>query len=190
MQARVALMFEHREALEHELAVKLTAHRLVVIALAHSRALSAADLASGVQALEPSPLFEQVRRLRHQDAAYRYLCQLEKIGLMRRAMRGETRVFRLRRGLRTRIGAILGQATTKPLGRRRTNPLRKARAITITLWPDEFQRLESLRASVSRDLPADVTRSDLLRVGLDLLAPMTPDHVLRHLVKLRKARDS
>jgi hypothetical protein len=58
--------------------------------------------------------------------------------------------------------------------------------VTVTLWPEEYRKLEELRHEISRDLPVALPRSDLARLGIALLADMRPEDVLAELVKRRR----
>ena len=74
----------------------------------------------------------------------------------------------------------------RPVGRPRKDPNAKAVPVTVTLWPDEYRRLEQLRHEISIDLPVAIPRSDLARLGISLLVEMKPDQVLAELVKQRR----
>ena len=74
----------------------------------------------------------------------------------------------------------------RPVGRPRKDPNAKAVPVTVTLWPEEYRRLEQLRHEISLDLPVELPRSDLARLGISLLVEMKPDQVLAELVKRRR----
>ncbi len=75
---------------------------------------------------------------------------------------------------------------SRTVGRPRKAPGAKAKGVTVTLWPHEFEALEDLRARVNDGLPAAVPRSDLARLAFSLLLEMSPQDVRAALSKLRK----
>ncbi len=76
-------------------------------------------------------------------------------------------------------------SSTARIGRPRKAAGAKARGVTVTLWPDEFEALEALRAAVSEGLPVNVPRSDLARLAFSLLLEMSPDQVRKVLAERR-----
>lgn len=74
----------------------------------------------------------------------------------------------------------------KPMGRPKKAPGTKAKGITVTLWPDELEALDSLQEEINAGLPAPVPRSDLARLAFALLLKKTPEQVIKALADQRR----
>lgn len=69
------------------------------------------------------------------------------------------------------------------MGRPPKAPSEKAVGLSVTLWPDELEALEQLRTDVNAGLPADVSRSEMVRLAFKLLLAMSPSAVRTALAK-------
>lgn len=81
---------------------------------------------------------------------------------------------------------VVQQPAPRPVGRPRKDPKTKAQQVSVTLWPNELEAFEALRAAVNADLPAEVSRSDFARLAFKLLLALDPAGIRKRLVGLRK----
>jgi len=71
------------------------------------------------------------------------------------------------------------------VGRPPKLPETKAKGVTVTLWPHEYDSLERLLTRVNQGLPAAVSRSDLARLAFALLFRLDPLDIRQELAKSR-----
>lgn len=82
--------------------------------------------------------------------------------------------------------AKMTEIPRRSVGRPRKKPDMKAVPVTVTLWPEEYRALEALRQDLSQNMPVELPRSDLARLGISLLVEMKPEKVLAQLIKRRR----